>query len=829
MEEEKKSRKKRKISIITVFLWLFLIVTMSVITIGSIRKQNAIENSIDKVTIKLDMSQIDDEVLEAFSSINFIEDENVLEDGGESKIELIGVENKIYTYELEEIPTEDFMLYFSIFDYYENGELLESKIIGDNNNGRSAVYYKEVKVEELKSEYVFEARGEKLEVSVLGSPIIMALANEEFEEVSSVEEVENGAIVSPLVKVKEDFNIGTKWIGVRTSKTKSILMVNYDTLYEKDKELRYFEGVYIKDLTDSNNYHFSELREATVVNIKVEGLPNEILESLEEELTSEDVGIYFMDDWLEDIDIGKSYLVNKDLVENQTIKIISSTYLPQDTRFMDYYFEGANDYTEFRYLEKNGELIAYRMSLDLNGIVKGDQYNEFNITAKFILDDKIYELDHNTYAKEQIKWIDKDIGKAEIILSNTSSYVPEISFEIGEEAIYVQTLDKQFVLSSEYENNEKWKIVEHISDEIYDLGVATEILKLFKENINLKYIYVKDSNTIYWKYNILDFAYQGEPIYVYFKDYETVNQQKEILSSHQSSSIITNDLPIDLGYDQKLSHAEIKSPNLGFEHLEERNVVINKMGTDGIYHIGLFEDDTLTKIEKLEVVNSSGSVQISLEDYDANKNYTIYEVDENGNKLSNISYPVDFANSYDIRNAQIISDKTIVSSVRSGILNKNDYSPIEESTGTGESDYVDNMLSVKDIYQAKVTIKEENIHRVNYEAEEGGKIEGETEEYVKDGETPQKVPNLVPEEGYEFDKWVVVENGEEVEVNPSEYVVTKDVTFIAKFKKVDKVIDIDTSDIQVWVYVVVAIVAVVGIVVVIFIVRKNKVNSKDKK
>lgn len=340
MEEEKKSRKKRKISIITVFLWLFLIVTMSVITIGSIRKQNAIENSIDKVTIKLDMSQIDDEVLEAFSSMNFIEDENVLEDGGESKIELIGVENKIYTYELEEIPTEDFMLYFSIFDYYENGELLESKIIGDNNNGRSVVYYKEVKVEELKSEYVFEARGEKLEVSVLGSPIIMALANEEFEEVSSVEETENGAIVSPLIKVAEDSYSGTKWIGVRTSKTKSILMVSYDTLYEKDKELKHFqeyEMEYFKDLTDSNNYHFSELREATVVNVKVEGLPNEILESLEEELTSENVKIWFRDEEFEDIDIGDYYLVNKDLVENQQIRIVSSTYLPQNTRLMSFY------------------------------------------------------------------------------------------------------------------------------------------------------------------------------------------------------------------------------------------------------------------------------------------------------------------------------------------------------------------------------------------------------------------------------------------------------------------------------------------------------------
>ena len=60
-EEKKKDNKKRKVSIITVFLWLLLIVTMSVITIGSIYKQNAIEDTIDKVTIKLDISQLDEE------------------------------------------------------------------------------------------------------------------------------------------------------------------------------------------------------------------------------------------------------------------------------------------------------------------------------------------------------------------------------------------------------------------------------------------------------------------------------------------------------------------------------------------------------------------------------------------------------------------------------------------------------------------------------------------------------------------------------------------------------------------------------------------------
>ena len=208
------------------------------------------------------------------------------------------------------------------------------------------------------------------------------------------------------------------------------------------------------------------------------------------------------------------------------------------------------------------------------------------------------------------------------------------------------------------------------------------------------------------------------------------------------------------------------------------------------------------------------------------KNYYLYEVDQNGNKIKTEGYVVNFDDTYDFRTSEITTDKEIVSSVKSGIDNANQFPTdilVEESTGTGEADYVDNMLTVKDIYQTTISIGDKKAtHHITYETEEGGSLEGDKEETVFTGETPQNIPALVPEEGYEFDKWIVVENGEEVEVNPSEYVVTKDVTFIAKFKKVDTIVDIDTSDIQVWVYVVVAIVAVVGIIVVVFIVRKNK-------
>ena len=158
-EEKKKDNKTRKVSIITVFLWLLLIVTMSVITIGSIYKQNAIEDTIDKVTIKLDISQLDEEFLNEYS-LMFEQDDSIMAGKTNSNeyiyLKFIQKENKIYTYELEKVPTEDIKLYMKYFDYYENENLLQSEI-----RYGEFVYYKEIKIEDLQSEYLFEVRGKK--------------------------------------------------------------------------------------------------------------------------------------------------------------------------------------------------------------------------------------------------------------------------------------------------------------------------------------------------------------------------------------------------------------------------------------------------------------------------------------------------------------------------------------------------------------------------------------------------------------------------------------------------------------------------------------------
>ena len=834
MEEQGKIKKKRKISLITVFLWLFLIVIMSIITIGSIRNQNAIENSVDKVTIKLDMSQIDDEILEVYASkienSKFIEIKN-------PKVKFLGKEDKIYVYELEKVPTEDIKLYMMYFDYYENGNLLQSEI----RYGEFA-YYKEIKVEELQPEYLFEVRGEKIEVNIQNVfqgdyPLEIIPYNYELENISNPGNIADLAMFQPFIQVSEE-NKNIRYIGVRTSKAKSFIIISEADIYEGETLLKYLDGAYIKDLTESNEYFFNGgKKEATIVNLKIEGATDEEIE----ELMSKDIYIAYVYSRLYLTQLNETERVLD--LENHQIKLFFNTIIPSHiSLLMTELYTPFSCYQTF--LEKKGELISYNKVVDMSGLEQSDTYDEFNIVLKRIPDEEYRNANANTYATEQIKWIDKNTGKAQIILGNTAFFkeYSGISFLLGEEAIYEQKLDENFVLSSEYENNEEWKIVDHISLELNDFEHFEEITKLFQQNTNLKYIYVKDINMIFWKYKISSFAVQGEPINVYYKNYEVINSKQEILNSHKYSRLNTSSIPLsvdpmdDVGVNNWwYLEVKLKSPQLKFYHTEERKITLKKFDRDGNYYIGLFEDDILSKIEKLEVINGSGSIQINIENYDETKQYTICEVSEQGNKVTNELYPVRFSSNYDIRNAEISSDTKIVSSVKSGVVHAydDDYTqvksraPIEESTGTGEEDYVDNMLSVTDIYLADVTIGEEIKYKVTYEADEGGKLEGETEEYVKAGDTSQNIPTPVPEEGYEFDKWIIVEDGEEIEVDPSTYVPTKDVTFIAKFKEIQKIVDVDTSDIQVWVYAVILTVAVIGIVVVL-VVRK-KVKPKENK
>ncbi len=827
MEEEKKSRKKRKVSIITVFLWLFLIVTMSVITIGSIRKQNAVENLESPIRINLDFSLIDQEFLDLFDE-KIIEDEEFYnyifayeESDTEIHLTLKEKNNNIYVYEMDEMPTENFGIYLSYFDYYEDGNLLEFG------------YYKEIKIEDLKSEYTFQAQGEILKIEVIDKEFLRSV----YLMDCTAEEAKNADKFSSHI-IDGCYKIGDtedKFLGVKYPLAKSFYFYSTESeLYLGDEVFygipnKYGSYEYYIDLTDQNEYHF--LPEfGTMVRVKAD--TEEGMERLKEKV--ERIEIYFKKDENNKIDLGQTYFQIDE--ENKEIRFLIQNYITeeqsQEITYLEidqiFFSDGSRSYFT---LEQDNEIIGLFNAFDyvnIQGLILPDEYNEFTAIFKYYSPEEVEEkFDSDTVITSSIKWVDKNTGKAEMLLGNTAYLESRPMIDIGSKAIYSQKLGDHFILSAEYENNVQWKILDSIPEEENNEEIPNTIFELFINNYILQYIYVKDSNTIYWYQFVEDPLCQSEPIHVIYQDFDNTQLDKKILNIYDEA-----EMHVKYFYDPDYTNGYqigIKSPELGYCHLLEGNVTIEKVGKDGTYYIGLFEDETTTntdKIVNIEVVDGSGFNQIVIEDFMKDKNYYLYEVDQNGNKIKTERYVVNFDDTYDFRTSEITTDKEIVSSVKSGIDNANQFPTdilVEESTGTGEADYVDNMLTVKDIYQTTISIGDKKAtHHITYETEEGGSLEGDREETVFTGETPQNIPTPIPEKGYEFDKWIVVENGEEVEVNPSEYVVTKDVTFIAKFKKIDTIVDIDTSDIQVWVYVVVAIVAVVGIIVVVLIVRKNK-------
>ncbi len=461
----------------------------------------------------------------------------------------------------------------------------------------------------------------------------------------------------------------------------------------------------------------------------------------------------------------------------------------------------------------------------------------------------IYCLENNpTHIYNHIQWIDANTGKARIELGYTSNatvwYMPQSILAGDGMIISASKLLDDFELSAEYQNDSKWAMVETISDEEY-FGIPIEILEILDSWEGIEYVYVTSTNTIYWCSYGVQIKEESTFVNVVYRDLNNITNGTNIQSNQPTYLNY-------MGYDDTTLNIEkyyLNSPELRFIHQEELVLKIQKyvQGEKGnhTHYVGIFEDELSHQTEQIYeilTVDGEGSIEIELKDKD--QVYYIYEVDQNGNKIldDGIEYnknKVEFSEY--IRNSKIETDSQVVSAVVSEGYDEEkaelrveqiedesvEYHYFETSAentiGAGEEQYINNVLNVKDIYQEEVVISTKEIrHKVTYETDEGGKLEGETEEYVKDGETSKNIPTPVPEEGYEFDKWVIIEDGEEIEVDPSTYVPTKDVTFIAKFKPIEKIVDVDTSDIQVWVYTGIAVIAVIGIVIVVFVITKNK-------
>ena len=747
MEEQgkEKQKKKRKVSFFTVFLWLLLIVVMTVITINGIVTQNAVEDS-DVLRIRVKVEGLEtEEIKEAYQNLN---------------IQAVQSSTVYATFNFIEQDNEGYYIYEASKDFISNlevsYEILFEKVHIDG-------YAQEIESDEF-TRYSYDYY---YDYSVR--------LNEDVDYIAKI-------TYMPEAKIKVNLKIeGTTDEEV------------IEQIY-KESWFTFYQGY------ERFSASFSNIEDGVAIYIADKIIPNSSIRLFE----------------------GKIYYLNSSFME-----------LPREYQI-------------------NGEKIVVTGNssseqVNLGEIAPGEVL-EINVTAYYMLDD-------TTNVSKSVKWIDKDIGKAQIELGYTSVAILSrpVKIEVGGAGtfiLYQDTLSNEFELSVEYQNDSEWSTLDTISEE-QEMGIPLDIFnEVFKvEDGSLtavkKYVYVKDSNTIYWVDNHLQLKNGSTYINVIYKDYEKLNPEIHLESNQEA-----NLLYYGLNQNRFLDKYNISSPKLKFSHTADVILKVNKLvqGEEGTHthYVGIFEDDTSNKTDQVyEIITTDGEGNITIELEDKDKTYYVYDVDKNGNKImqDGVKYSKDKIEfeGY-IRESKIETDSQVVSSVISGdfdgdktqiIETEYDYpsyyyyfeSPVEETKGAGEEKYVDNVLNVKDIYQEDIVISSKAMKlNVTYIAEEGGSLEGEKEEIVDPGNTPEKVPTPKAEEGYQFVRWEVEENGERIEVNPNEYVIMKDTVFYAIFEKVP--VDVDTSDIQVWIYVGVALVAVIVIVLVVVILRKNKLNKK---
>ena len=690
--------KKRSTSVITVFLWLLLIVTMSTILIGSVFQENKLEYD-RTITIKIDYT------------------------------DLINSEN---------IPDEDIDDYlYSLMDY----------IFATNNhvyNGEYDLGY----IEREGNIVTYELSFNSSEINY----IEIYLGNMPYDV------LENGMILE---------------------------------IYTEE----YGYPSYIREITEEQNLYEFKLQKIefdTTIELKID-----------------------ITDLLNDETIPNDYIDNMlTSFGEEGIHLTNDTNLVQcDTRFIGLEGNIANYQIDFNSLKANDMILdviffasdkSYCI-FDNKGVLLEYDLMRDGYINKILKDQYIYEFKIEPISDfySGIKW--GNIEKKEVLLEFTMRY-----WMVGSRAyaIFVENLTDEFTISPEYENQSNWLIVNEsdiinddidINDLLIDDSVpkyvyanffnpAGDSLKTIKWNEKYQYIYVKDKNILYILFkneNYQDYGYSRE---IKLQYDENINQEIVL----DSKMVFLNML---VGCANYASHNSflLGEKMLNVKSSTMATIEINKLienATENVMqYVGLFENDVDSKTDQIYPINTVdgiGSTVVTIDNYDGQKPYYIYEVDEEGNKISNEE--LDYSKNEVLKDIKpyeeknIITDKSVISMVG------NSYLSDEDTIGSdlGEDFYRDNVLVTNYIYKDTVTITEkyeEKVHVVKFEAEEGGTIEGETSVVVKDGETIDTIVNAIANEHYNFDKWVVIENGAEKEVDPSSYVINEDITFIAKFKK----------------------------------------------
>ena len=815
MSDLETKTKKRSTSIITVFLWLLLIAIMSTILIGSIFQENKLEYD-RTITIKVDFTELIesgsipeeyiDDWLASFRSSIYVTNDHIYT--GEYGFRDIGREGNIVTYEIDfnnsEVNYIEMGLGNMPYNILEDETVLETYMdeYGD------PYYIREI----TEEQDLYEFRLQKMDFD---TTIELKVDFSNFLNDESIPEdymdMWINFLVSETVYFAKDSNsfakYDTRFLGlegniasyeVDFNATEANYMVIYPVysdytaagyrVFENGELLECILGdgyeYYVRPITPNQKVYEFELQKNLYtyicVNVPDDQFPIEV--------------------WKKE---GDKEAVKIDINWDQTSieKVFLATILPD----IDYTFYFISDTEEIWQIYEGDTSLDFDESM--NAYVK--KVNGSDIQRQYNFDLKLSGIIYSS-----IKW--NNIEKKEALLEFGVSDTIYNKDNLANTVVFTEKLADGFTVSPEYENDPNWLIVNE--DEIINDDFKSDIfiIKLDLDNNEYiprcvyanfyhqgnnyitwngkyEYIYIKDKNILYTMFG--DEKYQKSVKLQYNNDVENkdldVNLETKAIRFSISQYSVVQDYT---GYT-------LEGKELSIQTNTTANIDVNKLveGETGnvTYYIGLFEnevDSKTNKIYTIDTVDGIGSTTITIESYDGTTPYYIYEVDGAGNKISSDS--IDYSKNKVLENVEaqeekkIDTDKSIVSMVGTG-------SSDIIGTGLGSRYYVDNTIATSYEYKDTVTITgkyEEKVHVVKLEAGEGGRIEGETNIVVKDGETIDTIVNAIANDHYNFDKWVVIENGVEKEVDPSSYVITEDTTFIAKFKKDSYTVKYESSE-----------------------------------
>lgn len=533
------------------------------------------------------------------------------------------------------------------------------------------------------------------------------------------------------------------------------------------------------------------------------------------------------------------------------------------------------------YIMENDNLREYGIFEEDNLL---DEKESFRYYKKFNLEDNKNEYKFQVKKVEpeissSIKWEDERKLKLKFDGKNRREFFPEKQEYRNQEwsyfIIFAEKLNENFKVSEEYENDSKWLIVNEdeiintkfenkdwlygeedyykklMSDLEANQNIPEYIFATFFDHYPLytgnggsygeiylkdekRYIYVKDKNILYC---VTDKNDINESINLeYRNDEDDINNRKFDFNSSATyfyrryfGSTAYNDL--------EYMNIPMNKKEIEYKTQEKTKIVVNKVlenEENDKYYIGLFEndkDEVTDKIYDLEIEDRVGSITIDIADFDKSNKYYIYEVDKTGKKIveDNIKYSKNrvLENKNIVNRYNILSNKDVVSLVLTTAKLEEDIRVIQNLNGE-EKNYIDNSLLCEKVNEDTVTIAPIDFHMVKYETKHQGNLDGKTKEAVKHGNKPVNVPNVIANDGYEFDKWIVIKNGVEIEVVPSEYIILEDTTFIAKYKDIKVSENKDTSDINVWLYIGIAIISIIVICIIVLVLNIKNKNKKTK-